>query len=109
MSKQVLSVADFATLLNIVNKEIKEIEWRVCEYFERQDYEKYIKNDGEEPKLRPTPADIRVREQLDNHQDYKDLLHLKEALQQISVEIETPEVKIEKKQKSCPNSICAMH
>lgn len=66
--KQVLSVADFATILRLVDSEISQVEYR---------------------------ATTRNNDIL-NSQYYLNLKHLKESLQNLNVEVETPDVEFEK-------------
>ena len=78
--KQTLSVADFAIILELVNKEIVEIE-RFKENRKRS-VEKYgLKEDQQGLFI--------------ENQRYQDLQHLKQSLQNLNVEVETPKVEVE--------------
>lgn len=84
--KQILSVADLATMLNLVNKEIISMEMdydcplRVREFHSKKEYEQ---------------AKQEQREELKSNPFYKSIVHLKQALENLNVEIETPELKVE--------------
>lgn len=78
--KQTLSVADFATILELVNMEIGKIE-RFLEECEK-DKEKFgLKKQSHSFFL--------------GKQRYQDLQHLKQSLQNLNVEVETPKVGVE--------------
>ena len=78
--KQILSVADFAIILDLLNKEI-------CKFQEAG-----ILAWKEEEKKRLKKERI---EELKHNVYYQGLLHLKSSLENLNVEVETPDVKIE--------------
>ena len=81
--KQVLSVADFATILNLVNREIEKIEHKERAWgLDKKDYERRQKQLDE------------IREEQMKSPYYLSLKHLKESLENLNVEVETTEVKI---------------
>lgn len=83
--KQVLSVADFATILNLVTREIDKIEYREEAWgLDEEDYKRRQKQLDE------------VREEQMKSPYYLSLKHLKESLENLNVEVETADVKIEK-------------
>ena len=85
MSKQVLSVADFALILNIVNEKIISYEEYACRRYGKRD-DLFIQ-----------PANISdksVQEHLSLDQHYLDLMHLKNSLQKLNIEVETPDVEL---------------
>ena len=97
MAKQVLSVADFVTIINLLSKEMHDIERCVCVSFEEIDREDFKKNfpDGNVWTVpRPTLADERVQKELMSHPHYQYLTHLKESLQNLNIEVETPDVEV---------------
>ena len=76
--KQTLSVADFAIILDLLNEKISDMERPL--FFERCVKEDKIIEDRL-TKLKSNPY-------------YQSLLHLKESLQNLSIEVETPKVEI---------------
>ncbi len=78
--KQTLSVADFALILELINREIGKIE-------------RYLEECAE------TMEKFGIRKQTESllieKQRYQDLLHLKQSLQNLNVEVETPKVEVE--------------
>lgn len=66
--KQVLSVADYALILNIVNKELDYLERKVPPYRILREKDKLIAK-------------------------YEELLHLKNSLEKLQIEVETINVK----------------
>jgi hypothetical protein len=78
--EQTLSVADFATILELVNREMVRIE---SHYRERErTFEKFG--------LREEPHWV-----LEEDKRYQDLQHLKQSLQNLNVEVEIPKVEVE--------------
>lgn len=79
--KQTLSVADFATILQLLDEEILNMEnmWRY----------KYCVKDGQ-------IIEWRLKE-LQRNPRYQSLLHLKESLQNLNIDVETPSVEVENK------------
>lgn len=78
--KQVLSVADFAVILNLVNDSISKMEYdaKFGRGFER-----------------PTKQEVAKRlKELGLNPYYQSLLHLKESLENLNVEVETPDIEI---------------
>lgn len=87
MSKQTLSVADFVTIVRLVDCEIYKIS--NTEYKNaRMDYREV----GEfyDIKVMKETVDKALSENV----FYQDLLHLKNSLQNLQIEIETPKVEI---------------
>lgn len=85
MSKVVLSVADFATILRLVNNSISGIEETYCHQF----------GDKEEFYVKPAlVSDKRIQKELLHNNFYQDLVHLKNSLQKLNIEIETSDVEI---------------
>lgn len=78
MSKQTLSVADFATILNLVNDAICERRRAFTDRIESGDFYQWRLNEKE----------------LNDDVCYQDLLHLKQSLQRLNVEVETPDVEV---------------
>lgn len=79
--KQVLSVADFATILNLVDVELSKFTMptrSICLEC-GIDYEKECKSREKE---------------LQNNGYYQNLKHLKESLQNLNIEVECPDVEI---------------
>ena len=82
--KQVLSVADFAIILNLVTREIDKIECRGKAWgLDEEDYKRRQKQLDE------------IREEQMKSPYYLSLKHLKESLENLNVEVETADVKIE--------------
>lgn len=84
MSKQILSVADFATILRLVNNEInrRKNTWiSFADFYTREQKEKLEK---EHIKM------------LENDPDYQSLLHLKDSIEKLNIEIETADISIKK-------------
>ena len=79
--KQVLSVADFGLILKLVNDEIKQTEERVAftmDIIPEEELERRLN------RLKESPY-------------YKSLIHLKESLENLNIEIETPNVEVKSK------------
>ena len=83
MSKQVLSVGDFAIILRLVNDRMSEIKEMYCRQF-RDKREFYVK-----PAL---ASDKIVQKELLHNNFYQDLVHLKNSLQNLNIEVETHDV-----------------
>lgn len=82
--KQVLSVADFATLLNLVDDKLSELQMNaVMSSCHIEDSEETIKQKQEEG-----------LKQLEISPLYQTLSHLKESLQNLNIEVECPAVEI---------------
>ena len=79
--KQVLSVADFATIMILVDREFSRYSIPSREFCDE-----YGLNYEKELELREK------RLQHDNY--YQDLKHLKESLQNLNIEVECPDVEI---------------
>lgn len=81
--KQVLSVADFATIMRIVDHNIMRFETKPSKNpfkeYKKGEYEKELKE---------------YEEYLKTNQDYQNLKHLKESLQNLNIEVECPDVEI---------------
>ena len=79
--KQVISIADFATILNELNHRIKEMELPIFNYLVGDKVgEKEVKKHKE--KLKENPY-------------YQSLLHAKKVLEECKVEIEVPDLEVE--------------
>lgn len=99
--KQVLSVADFAIILDLVNREIHQLERKEEPiFFNGYDDKKWIEEQQERIN--------KMHEERINSPYYKSLIHLKKSLENLNVEVETPDVKIEQ-EINVPNSICDLH
>lgn len=79
--KQVLSVVDFATILNIVDRNI--------EMYETVNISPFCTDEQEKIKELK-----KHKEYLEKNQEYHNLKHLKESLQNLNIEIECPDVEI---------------
>ena len=77
--KQVLSVADFAVILDLINEKICRL----------QEPTKLAWEEKQRERLR----EERIEELKDNVY-YQGLLHLKNSLENLNVEVETPDVKV---------------
>lgn len=85
MGKQVLSVSDFAIILRLIDREMSSIEEMYCHQF------------GDKGGFYLKPAlvsDKRVQKELLHNNFYQDLVCLKNSLQKLNIEIETPDVEI---------------
>ena len=78
--KQVLSVADFAVILDLIHEKICSL----------QEPTRLAWEEGQRERLR----EERMEELKDNVY-YQGLLHLKNSLENLNVEVETPDIKIE--------------
>ena len=88
--RQVLSVADFVTIVKLLTREIDKLEHWVCEKFGTSKENGFLKT--------PAPiTDPRVQQYLKSNAEYQSLLHLKKSLENLNIEVETPDVKIESK------------
>jgi hypothetical protein len=85
--KQVLSIADFVVITNLLNKEIHSIESYVCRKFGKEGKHSW----------NIIPAELldkKVQEFLSVDKEYQSLLHLKNSLETLNIEVETPDVAI---------------
>lgn len=83
--KQVLSVADFATILGIVDHNIMQFETKPS----KNPYKEYKKGEYEK--------ELKEHEEyLKTNQYYQNLKHLKESLQNLNIEVECPDVEIKR-------------
>lgn len=76
--KQVLSVADFGLILNLVNDEIKQTEQKVAftmDIIPEEELERRLN------KLKESPY-------------YKSLMHLKGSLENLNIEVEIPDIEV---------------
>lgn len=80
--KQVISIADFATMLNVINKKIEEIERRT------EFNTPYSINDKEGDFLK------RKKAMLKQNQHYQSLIHAKKALEECKVEVVVPDLEV---------------
>jgi hypothetical protein len=81
--KQVISIADFATMLNVINDKINEME----------DWAKSPLGYSD-PRLAEMERKSNI-EQLNEDKHYQSLLHAKKALEECKVEIEVPDLEVE--------------
>jgi hypothetical protein len=82
MKKTVLSVRDFVILYNIVVREIGNMESsRLSFHLKEEEREK---------------QEQEYKERLSKNPHYQDLLRIREKLGELNIEIETPNVEIEK-------------
>lgn len=79
--KQVISIADFATLLNALNELIRQMEKLTI-----------IEIDP----VRYKEAKKEHLEALKNDPYYQSLLHAKQSLEKCLIEVEVPDIKVEK-------------
>lgn len=79
--KQVISIADFATLLDILNDKIQHVELQALDFYDRD--EEVVKKVQKEN-----------MERLKNNPFYKSLIHAKKALEECKVEIEVPDLEV---------------
>lgn len=87
--KQVLSIADFVIITNLLNGKIYNFENYVCRKFGKEG-----KNSWD-----ITPAELsdkKVQEFLSVDKEYQSLLHLKNSLENLNIEVETPAVEVDK-------------
>lgn len=87
--KQVLSIADFVVITSLLNERIYGYEKRICRKFAEAGKHSW----------EITPAklsDKKVQEFLSVDKEYQSLLHLKNSLENLNIEVETPAVKIDK-------------
>ena len=86
--KQVISVADFALMLNLVNDAIHHLECTIS-YDILQKYQD-----------KETSNSKALKEHLErlstSNSYYKSLLHLKQSLENCNIEVEVPDIKVEK-------------
>lgn len=81
--KQVISIADFATMLNVINEKIIIEERPPMEYDWQTREEKEANKKAHMKRLKTDPF-------------YQSLLHAKKALEECKVEIEVPDLEVEK-------------
>ena len=82
--KQVISIADFATMLGVLNDKIQNVEleaMRVHPYIEENRAREIRKENLKELSKNPV---------------YQSLIHAKKALEECKVEIEVPDLEVEK-------------
>ena len=80
--KQVISIADFATILNLINDKIAQLELPPMRYpSDKTPYKQLREEHIEFIKVDPY---------------YQSLLHAKKALEECMVEIEVPDLEVEK-------------
>jgi len=82
--KQILSIADFAIMLQLVQKEINSMEQPIHLYTDcmsKKDWEKRKKEHFE-----------KIRESV----YYKSLMHIMESLESLNIEVEVPDVDVKK-------------
>ena len=87
MSKQILSVSDFALILNMVNERIDMLERR-----DNASYWHTYAIEEENDKL-PERLD-KDRERRINSSIYLQLKHLQNSLMNLNIEVETPDVEL---------------
>ena len=91
MAKQVLSVADFALILDLTNKEMADIEHWTCRYQVQHETDWCTEPTRNKPLQ---VSDEIVQNSLKTNIRYQDLRHLKESLQNLNIEVETPDVEV---------------
>lgn len=79
--KQVLSVADFSIIMVLVNREISQMEYDTRRYLFCDDIKDKKVIEEKQRALKENPY-------------YKSLIHLKESLENLNVEVETADVEI---------------
>lgn len=89
--KTTLSVKDFAVIINLLKKEMRHIEANTHHLLEI-DREK---SDGMYMKYRDVPY-AELEEALEHNDTYQNLKHLSQALGELQVEVQTPDVEITK-------------
>lgn len=80
--KQVISIADFATMLNVINDRIEEIERQIAytiPFNIKEEKDTFLKL---------------KTESLKHNQHYQSLLHAKKALEECKVEIKVPDLEV---------------
>lgn len=90
--KQVLSVADLATMLDVTNKAIENMK-RNFTYVNQTKIENGRIITISSKKIKEEQD--RLFEQMKENPYYQSLMHLKTALETLNIEIETPELKVE--------------
>ena len=86
MSKQVLSVADFGMIINLVNQELFQLERKEQPII-------FNPGDKEDIQRQQEAIDKRYEERI-NSPYYKSLKHLKKSLENLNIEVEIPDVKV---------------
>lgn len=81
--KQVLTITDLSTINTLVNLEISRISTRAREIYSGGTFK------------RLNPDDKEVKERLENDVYYQDLVHLKNSLKNIAIEVETADVQVD--------------
>lgn len=84
--KQILSIADFATILNLVKQELQALESRCYTLLPYGLTKKEIDKEVE-----------RRKNEMKESFYYKSLIQLKESLENLNVEVETADVEIKEK------------
>lgn len=79
--KQVISIADFATILNVINEKIIIEKRPPIEYDWQTQEEKEVNKKEHMKRLKTDPF-------------YQSLLHAKKALEECKVEIEVPDLEV---------------
>lgn len=90
--KQVLSVADLATMLDLTNKAIENMKQNFT-YVNQTIFVKGRMVTLSSKKIKEEQD--RLSEQMKENSYYQSLMHLKAALENLNIEIETPELKVE--------------
>lgn len=87
--KQVLTIADFVVITNLLNKEIHSLESYVCRKFGKEGKHSW--------NIIPAEfSDKKVQEFLSAYKEYQSLIHLKKSLETLNIEVETPAVEVVK-------------
>ena len=81
--KQVLTITDLSIINTLVNLEISRIVTRASERYDVDTFKKLKLDDKE------------VKERLENDVYYQDLVHLKNSLRNIAIEVETADVQVD--------------
>lgn len=82
--KQVLSVADFALILTMVNERIYQIEYQAKSSVFQYNMDNETYKEERQKKL----------EELQENSYYKQLVHLRDSLQNLNIEVECPDIKV---------------
>lgn len=82
--KQVISIADFATMLNVINDKIESVEHVPCFEFDWKNQKEKPYEQVEKEHFKRLKTDPR----------YQSLLHAKKALEECKVEIEVPDLEV---------------
>ena len=82
--KQILSIADFALILNMVNERIANMEHNADTGFFKYNMDDEVFEEEKQKRL----------QELQENAYYKQLVHLRDSLQNLNIEVECPDVKV---------------